>query len=82
MNQAKAYEVRTSKDKPLVTNKTSGIRNISWSEREQNFIVSLKRHGKYFKRRAKTLKEAIRIKEEMVAEAEKFFGEKIYKEKK
>lgn len=79
LDQEKSYEARTSIDKPIATNKTTGIRNISWSEREQKFIVSIKRHGKYFKGRAKTLDEAIRLKEQKVAEAEKLFQEKIYK---
>lgn len=79
LDQEKSYEARTSIDKPIATNKTTGIRNISWSEREQKFIVSIKRHGKYFKGRANTLDEAMRLKEQKVAEAEKLFREKIYK---
>ena len=79
LDQEKSYEARTSIDKPIATNKTTGNRNISWSEREQKFIVSIKRHGKYFKGRANTLDEAIRLKEQKVAEAEKLFQEKIYK---
>lgn len=79
LNQEKAYEMRTSVDKPIKTNKTTGIRNISWSNREQKFVVSLKRHGKYFKGRASTLAEAIKMKEEKIKEAEKFFQEQIYK---
>lgn len=79
LDQEKSYEARTSVDKPIITNKTTGIRNISWSESEQKFIVSLKRNGKWFKGRAKTLSEAIRVKEQKVAEAEEFFQEKIYK---
>ena len=79
LNQEKAYKARTSHNKPIVTNKTTGIRNISWSKKEQKFIVSLKRHGKYFKGRAETLDEAVQLKEQKVAEAEEFFQEKIYK---
>lgn len=79
LNQEKAYETRTSKDVPLSTNKTTGIRNISWSGREQCYVISMKRHGKYFRTRAKTLKEAINEKERMIAEIEEYFQEKIYK---
>lgn len=57
----------------------SGIRNISWSGREQCYVISMKRHGKYFRTRAKTLKEAINEKERMIAEVEEYFQEKIYK---
>lgn len=39
----------------------------------------MKRHGKYFRTRAKTLKEAINEKERMIAEVEEYFQEKIYK---
>ena len=78
-DQQKAYDVRTSKDVPIATNKTTGIRNISWSEREQKYVISLKRHGKYFKGRASTLEEALKVKDKLIKEAETCFGEKIYK---
>lgn len=79
LNQEKAYLTRTSKDIPIKTNKTTGIRNISWSGREKKFIVSLRRHGKTFKGRADTLQEAIALKGNLVIKAESYFNEIIYK---
>ena len=36
-----------------------GMRNIHWDEREERFVVAVKRGGKWFKARAKTLEQAI-----------------------
>lgn len=40
----------------------------------------ISRHGKTYRRRAKTLEEAKLIKKELIKKAEKEFGEVIYKE--
>lgn len=77
--QKKAYFARTSLDKPLSSNITTGIRNISYSQREKLYIVVLRRHKKTYKGRAKTLSEALQLKQEIIDQAEKDFGEKIYK---
>lgn len=49
-----------------------GMRNIHWDEREQRFVVAVKRGGKWFKARAKTLEEAIKKREQKLREAEEF----------
>ena len=49
-----------------------GMRNIHWDEREQRFVVAVKRGGKWFKARAKTLEEAIEKREQKLREAEEF----------
>ena len=49
-----------------------GMRNIHWDEREQRFVVAVKRAGKWFKARAKTLEEAIEKREQKLREAEEF----------
>ena len=79
LDQEKSYETRTSKDIPLSTNRTTGIRNISWSNGERCYVISMRRHGKTFKTRAKTLSEAIYEKEKMIARVEEYFHETIYK---
>ena len=49
-----------------------GMQNIHWDEREQRFVVAVKRGGKWFKARAKTLEEAIRKRKQKLKEAEDF----------
>ena len=49
-----------------------GMRNIHWDEREQRFVVAIKRNGKWFKARAKTLEQAIEKREQKLREAEEF----------
>ena len=78
LDQTKAYEARTSVDKPLSTS-TTGIRNISKSDNESTYRVYISRHGKTYRKRAKTLEEAKLIKKELIKKAEKEFGEVIYK---
>lgn len=78
-NQRKAYLERTSKDKPLVTNQSTGIRNIYYSGSERKYVVTIKRYGKQFRKRALTLKQAIEVKKELVAEIESYFNEVLYK---
>ena len=78
-NQRKAYLERTSKDKPLVTNQSTGIRNIYYSGSERKYVVTIKRYGKQFRKRALTLKQAIDVKKELVAEIESYFNETLYK---
>ncbi len=78
LDQIKAYESRTSVDKPISTS-TTGIRNISKSDKESTYRVYISRHGKTYRRRAKTLEEAKLIKKELIKKAEKEFGEVIYR---
>ena len=49
-----------------------GIRNIHWDDKEERFVVAVKRGGKWFKARAKTLEEAIEKREQKLKEAENF----------
>ena len=49
-----------------------GMRNIHWDEREERFVVAVKRGGKWFKARAKTLEQAIEKREQKLREAEDF----------
>lgn len=57
------------------SNKTTGIRNISWSDKKQKYFVSIKRLGRYFRGSAKTLNDAIKLKEEKLAESEQYVQE-------
>lgn len=77
--QEKAYRTRTSKDKPLKSNKTTGVRNISYSQQEKQYVICLRHKKRTYKGRAKTLKEAIRLKENFIQQAERDFQETIYK---
>lgn len=79
LDHKKAYEVRTSKDKAM-SNSQTGIRNIAKSENGDGYRVYLRRHGKHYRKRAKTLAEALLVKKELVRQAEKEFGEVIYKD--
>ena len=79
LDQKKAYEVRTSKDK-AVSNSQTGIRNIAKAENGDGYRVYLRRHGKDYRKRAKTLAEALLVKKEFVRKAERDFGEVIYKD--
>ena len=49
-----------------------GIRNIHWDDKEERFVVAVKRAGKWFKARAKTLEQAIEKREQKLREAEDF----------
>ena len=49
-----------------------GIRNIHWDDKEERFVVAVKRAGKWFKARAKTLEEAIEKRDQKLKEAEGF----------
>ena len=60
---------------PFSSNKTTGIRNISWSDKKQKYFVSIKRLGRYFRGSAKTLNDAIKLKEEKLAESERYVQE-------
>lgn len=60
---------------PFASNKTTGIRNISWSNSKQKYLVSIKRLGRYFRGSAKTLNDAIKLKEEKLAESEQYVQE-------
>lgn len=79
LDQKKAYEVRTSKDKAM-SNSQIGIRNIAKAENGDGYRVYLRRHGKHYRKRAKTLAEALLVKKELVRKAERDFGEVIYKD--
>lgn len=81
LDHKKAYEVRTSKDKPM-SNSQTGIRNIAKSENGDGYRVYLRRHGKHYHKRAKSLAEALIIKKELIRQTEKEFGEVIYKDLK
>jgi hypothetical protein len=78
LDQKKAYEVRSSKDKAM-SNSQTGIRNIAKAENGDGYRVYLRRHGKDYRKRAKTLAEALLVKKELVRKAERDFGEVIYK---
>lgn len=78
LDQKKGYEARTSKDKPMSNSKT-GIRNIARAENGIGYRVYLRRHGKQYRKRAKSLAEALLIKKELIKQAERDFGEVIYK---
>ena len=78
LDQKKAYEVRSSKDK-AISNSQTGIRNIAKAENGDGYRVYLRRHGKDYRKRAKTLAEALLVKKELVRKAERDFGEVIYK---
>lgn len=79
LDQSKAYESRTSKDKPMSNSKT-GIRNIAKDENGNGYRVYLRRHGKQYRKRAKTLSEALLVKKELIKQAERDFNEVIYKD--
>lgn len=49
-----------------------GLRNISWSEKEQHFVISIKRGNRYFKSRATSLDDAIEKRSELLKEADEF----------
>lgn len=78
LDQSKGYENRTSKDKAM-SNSQTGIRNIAKAENGDGYRVYLRRHGKDYRKRAKTLAEALLVKKELVRKAERDFGEVIYK---
>lgn len=65
LDQKKAYEVRSSKDKAM-SNSQTGIRNIAKAENGDGYRVYLRRHGKDYRKRAKTLAEALLVKKEFV----------------
>ena len=79
LDQKKAYEVRSSKDKAM-SNSQTGIRNIAKAENGDGYRVYLRRYGKDYRKRAKTLAEALLVKKELVRKAERDFGEVIYKD--
>ena len=78
LDQNKGYDTRTSKDKAMSNSKT-GIRNIAKSENGDGYRVYLRRRGKQYRKRAKTLAEALLVKKELIKQAERDFGEVIYK---
>lgn len=49
-----------------------GLKNISWSEKEQHFVISIKRGNRYFKSRATSLDDAIKKRKELLKEADEF----------
>lgn len=49
-----------------------GLKNISWSEKEQHFVISIKRGNRYFKSRAISLDDAIEKREELLKEADEY----------
>ena len=76
LDHKKAYEVRTSKDKPM-SNSHTGIRNIAKAENGDGYRVYISRHGKHYRKRAKTLAEALLVKKELIRQAEEEFGMEI-----
>lgn len=78
LDQSKGYESRTSKDKAM-SNSQTGIRNIAKAKNGNGYRVYLRRHGKHYRQRAKTLAEALLVKKELIKQAERDFGEVIYK---
>lgn len=72
-------EVKSCKDKAM-SNSQTGIRNIAKAENGDGYRVYLRRHGKYYRKRAKTLAEALLVKKELIKQAERDFGEVIYKD--
>ena len=79
LDQKKGYEARTSKDKAM-SNSQKGIRNIAKAENGDGYRVYLRRHGKHYRKRVKTLAEALLVKKELIKQAERDFGEVIYKD--
>ena len=79
LDQSKGYENRTSKDKAM-SNSQTGIRNIAKAENGDGYRVYLRRQGKHYRKRAKTLAEALLVKKELIKQAERDFGEVIYKD--
>lgn len=49
-----------------------GLKNISWSEKEQHFVISIKRGNRYFKSRAISLDGAIEKRSELLKEADEY----------
>ena len=49
-----------------------GLKNISWSEKEQHFVISIKRGNRYFKSRAISLDGAIEKRSELLKEADDY----------
>lgn len=49
-----------------------GLENITWSEKEQRFVISTKRGDRYFRTRATSLDEAIEKRKELLKEADEF----------
>ena len=78
LDQSKGYESRTSKDKAM-SNSQTGIRNIAKAENGDGYRVYLRRHGKQYRKRTKSLAEALLVKKELIKQAERDFGEVIYK---
>ena len=79
LDQIKGYEARTSKDKAM-SNSHTGIRNIAKAENGDGYRVYISRHGKHYRKRAKTIAEALLVKKELIRQAEEEFGEVIYKD--
>ena len=79
LDQSKSYETRTSKDKAM-SNSHTGIRNIAKAENGDGYRVYLRRHGKHYRKRTKTLAEALLAKKELIKQAERDFCEVIYKD--
>ena len=79
LDQSKGYESRTSKDKAM-SNSQTGIRDIAKAENGDGYRVYLRRHGKHYRPRAKTLAEALLVKKKLIKQAERDFGEVIYKD--
>ena len=49
-----------------------GLENITWSEKEQRFVISTKRGDRYFRTRATSFDEAIEKRKELLKEADEF----------
>ena len=67
----KLVEIKTKNPKAYRSNRTTGIKNISYSRRHDVYVISISRSKSFFIERSKSLDDAIRIKERVL----KFYDE-------
>lgn len=64
--------VRNANDKPNSTNRSTGIKNVIFDNRNSRYRVMICRKGRKFSKSSNTLEEAIKIKERALDFCEKF----------
>ena len=67
----KLVEIKTKNPKAYRSNRTTGIKNISYSRRHDVYVISISRSKSFFIERSRSLGDAIRIKERVL----KFYDE-------
>lgn len=64
-------ELQRQSMKPLVTNKTTGYKNISYNKEKKTFDVEVTRNGTRYRKRLYSLKDAIEYRNELLEELRK-----------